>query len=279
MSVKTEFSISEPDKFRHCNKGSNFEDLSDLSKKFIQFKNEVFSSTILEERYQEFQSFKANLLENFKKASTEINWEGLATNQKQQRFIVNLNKIIAGSLNDIEDKLATTLHEKLNVLTNAILQKNQDEVGLFRISGSVSAIKELVKKIKEGQINNIQGENVHTLAGALKQILKDQSPHLLDAVKGDLLNIENPNVNEIQTALNGLKQKDQAILKTLMNFLSEIAAHSKNNKMGPRNLAICMGPNLLTITSTANPLDEIQETLKVNTLVAFMIQHSAKFFN
>ena len=269
--------ISQPNvaSFKHESKSENVESLSQLSARFSQFKKEVLSSTNLEEGYQQFQTFKTNLLVEFRDANHSINWENLARNPNKQHFIVNLNNTIAESLNDIEKKLATTLYGKLNVLTNAIL-KNKDTEGLFRIPGSVSAIKELVKKIKEGQINNIQGENVHTLAGALKQILKDQSPHLLDAVKGDLLNIENPNVNEIQTALNGLKQKDQAILKTLMNFLSEIAAHAENNKMNAANLATCIGPNLLTFK---DGLEQLAMTDKLNTLITYMIQHSAEILN
>ncbi|NGX26362.1 MAG: hypothetical protein K940chlam6_00280 [Chlamydiae bacterium] len=270
--------ISEPASFKHESKSENVESLFQLSERFSQFKDEVLSSTNLEEQYQQFQTFKANLLVDFQNANTAINWEGLKSNQPLQRVIVDLSNTIAKNLGEINAKLTTAFSPKLEVLIQGILQ-NKEEEGLFRISGNANAVRDLVKKIKEGQINNIQGENVHTLAGTLKQILRDQTPHLLDAIKEDLLNIENLDVQKIQTALNKLEQKNQAILKTLMNFLTEIAAHSENNKMNPTTLATCIGPNLLTITQNANPLDSVQETLKVNTLTAFMIEHSAEIFN
>ena len=230
----------------------------------------------------EFQSRVDEIERNRTSIYQGIDWENLSQNSNLQGQIFALGNVINNMSFDLNEELFKTkaLAQKIELLTNAILQKNQDEVGLFRISGSASAVKELVTKLNQNPLSNIQDiKDVHTLAGTLKQILRDQTPHLLDAVKKDLLNIETPNVNEIQTALNGLKQKDQAILKTLITFLSEIAAHSEENKMNATNLATCMGPNLLTITQTINPLDEVQETLKVNTLTAFMIEHSADIFN
>ncbi|XP_063200930.1 T-cell activation Rho GTPase-activating protein-like [Chroicocephalus ridibundus] len=77
-----------------------------------------------------------------------------------------------------------------------------------------------------------------------------------------------------------LPQANLLLLKHLLSLLQDISRNEATSKMTAHNLAICMGPNLLSPPKEHTlPLDRlVQVTQKVTQLVEFLIDHHGELF-
>nr|XP_021141687.1 T-cell activation Rho GTPase-activating protein-like [Columba livia] len=77
-----------------------------------------------------------------------------------------------------------------------------------------------------------------------------------------------------------LPEANLLLLKTLLRLLQNISSNATISKMSASNLAICVGPNLLSPPEEDTlPLDIlVQVTAKVTQLVEFLINHREDLF-
>jgi len=129
--------------------------------------------------------------------------------------------------------------------------------GIFRLSGSANEIQNLYNSFKKTDFDITWVENAHTVASALKQYTRFLTPPLLSAsICIPLVSAvrESERGKSIGTAeLNklfsdGLQQlpaENKIIFIHLMKFLKTVLDHQAENRMGPQNLSIVWGPNLV----------------------------------
>jgi hypothetical protein len=126
--------------------------------------------------------------------------------------------------------------------------------GIFRVSGEqldVIALKELFEKrgTAKAEIDFSKTDfeiDVHAITGLLKLWLRELNPPLLTfELYQDFINAINKDVVEVKALVDRLPPANRRVLKYLLFFLQEVAAHAESNKMRPMNLAIVFSPNFL----------------------------------
>jgi len=192
-----------------------------------------------------------------------------------QQFKVSLESIAE---NNKGDCIPLCLKE-----TVIFLKQNLDEDGIFRKSGNATRIKEIKKLYNHGQPVAYDQNEVHTAACVLKAFFGDLPESLLpESLFDEIVTLEALDVTDkVDVAKDLLKKKlpvlNYNILKFLMEFLSEVASHSKQNKMSAMNLSIVFSPNFLRqneYTSSSLLLLE-----RINKFVELLIKYQSDIFN
>lgn len=126
-----------------------------------------------------------------------------------------------------------------------------DQVGLFRKSGVRSRIQKL-KVMTETQGNNISydGQQAYDVADMVKQYFRELPEALLtNKLSETFIAIfqhvpDSCRAEAVQWVLLLLPDEHREALQTLLEFLSQVAAHAEYNQMSPSNLAVCLAPSL-----------------------------------
>uniref|UniRef100_A0A8C6Z3K9 Rho-GAP domain-containing protein n=1 Tax=Nothoprocta perdicaria TaxID=30464 RepID=A0A8C6Z3K9_NOTPE len=127
--------------------------------------------------------------------------------------------------------------------------------GIFRIAASEKARRELREALNSGEEVDLAKQPVHLLAAVLKDFLRNIPSKLLVADLRDkwLLALERPTQDERIVAL---KDANLLLLRRLLSLLHRVSESAESNKMHARNLAICVGPSMLSCQSdSVLPLD------------------------
>ncbi|KAK3098771.1 hypothetical protein FSP39_022963 [Pinctada imbricata] len=133
------------------------------------------------------------------------------------------------------------------------IRKNALEVeGIFRRSANASILKKVKEKFNKGEKVDFSVEgDVHIAAVALKTFLRDlQEPLLTYEVYQPVVRLHNLEEDrrllEVHRILTEeLPEDNYAILKYIIQLLTEVVDNSEQNKMTSTNLAIVFGPNLI----------------------------------
>ncbi|MDN3505837.1 MAG: Rho GTPase-activating protein [Simkaniaceae bacterium] len=194
----------------------------------------------------------------------------------------------------VEGELVKTKTGQLDLLANAIIEKKSTE-GLFRVGGSASVKEILLRKLSAkndglvqtvgaafnklfGETRNIFEEversDIHAVAGAFKELLREQNPSLLDTIKAELL-VEGLDLQTLKPLIQKLGDSEKAQLKIVLDLCSEIAS-TDGNKMDASNLAICIAPNLFT--PAEDLAGSLHETRLITPAVQMMIENASELF-
>jgi hypothetical protein len=141
--------------------------------------------------------------------------------------------------------------------------------GIFRRSAELNAITRLQERINLGKeidwindpeyVGDIQKAVIHASV-LLKTFLRSLGePIMTNNNYSKLVEIEDPksNTEAVRTLIWSLKPANFLLLKTVIQFLTEVAAHSHKNLMTPENLGVVFGPNLTWPTDQQVPLTHI----------------------
>uniref|UniRef100_A0A7E4V4V0 Rho GTPase-activating protein 68F n=1 Tax=Panagrellus redivivus TaxID=6233 RepID=A0A7E4V4V0_PANRE len=141
--------------------------------------------------------------------------------------------------------------------------------GIFRRSAEVNAIQRLQERINMGRqidwltdpeyVDNIQKAVIHASV-LLKTFLRSLGePVITNKLYPRLVEIEDikNNTDAIRGLIWTLPSPNFLLLKTIIQFLTEVAAHSHVNLMTPDNLGVVFGPNLTWPTDQQVPLTHI----------------------
>ncbi|XP_067150866.1 T-cell activation Rho GTPase-activating protein-like [Apteryx mantelli] len=158
--------------------------------------------------------------------------------------------------------------------------------GIFRKAANEKARKELKEDLNKGGNVDLESKSVHLLAVVLKDFLRNIPSKLLlaDLYERWMLALEKPSKQEkiegLKEVADKLPRPNLLLLKHLLAVLHHISQNAETNRMDSSNLAICVGPNLLS-SDTDNTLPlEVQKEMndKVTVLVEFLIDNCAAMF-
>ncbi|NXS47898.1 TAGAP protein, partial [Balaeniceps rex] len=150
-----------------------------------------------------------------------------------------------------------TLPQPVQDLLAILYMKGPSTEGIFRKAANEKARKELKEDLNKGGNVDLKSKSVHLLAVVLKVSSSD-----------------------LQQVADKLPRPNVVLLKHLLSLLHHISQNAETNRMDSSNLAICVGPNMLSPeTDNTLPL-EVQKEMndKVTVLVEFLINNRSEIF-
>eukprot|EP00299_Pterocystis_sp_00344_P016588 c8319_g1_i1.p2 GENE.c8319_g1_i1~~c8319_g1_i1.p2 ORF type:complete len:261 (-),score=59.40 c8319_g1_i1:67-849(-) len=150
---------------------------------------------------------------------------------------------------------------------DTIRRNGISEEGIFRLSGNRGAIYRLRTYLNLNWEISLDEEDVHTVTGALKLFFREMPDPLITAslyptvlqIIGDNIRDENQQVALLkQLIFENSPPSHWTLMTALFGLLVEISSQSGVNKMGPKNLAVVFGPNIL------RPANDTQSILDMN---------------
>ncbi|KAM8791928.1 T-cell activation Rho GTPase-activating protein [Rhynchonycteris naso] len=157
---------------------------------------------------------------------------------------------------------------------------------IFRKAANERARKELKEELNAGGTVDLESRPVHLLAAVFKDFLRSIPGKLLscDLFEAWMVALEprseDDRIEALKQVAGQLPRPNLLLLKHLVSVLYLISKNCEVNKMDASNLAICIGPNMLTQESDQNLSLEAQKDLnnKVKTLVEFLIENCIEIF-
>ncbi|XP_037676685.1 T-cell activation Rho GTPase-activating protein [Choloepus didactylus] len=179
-----------------------------------------------------------------------------------------------------------TLPRPIQDILTILCLKGPSTEGIFRKAANEKARKELKEELNSGGVVDLEGRPVHLLAVVFKDFLRSIPLKLLscDLFEEWMGALETPGEEDRIEALKRVAEKlprpNLLLLKHLVSVLYLISKNSEVNKMDSSNLAICIGPNMLTLENDQSLSFEAQKELnnKVKTLVEFLIDNCFEIF-
>ncbi|NWT66205.1 TAGAP protein, partial [Prunella himalayana] len=179
-----------------------------------------------------------------------------------------------------------TLPRPVQDLLAILYMKGPSTEGIFRKTANEKARKELKEDLNKGGNVDLKSKSVHLLAVVLKDFLRNIPSKLLsaDLYEKWMQALEKPSkqekIEELKEVADKLPRPNLVLLKLLLSLLHHISQNAETNRMDSSNLAICIGPNMLSPgTDSALPL-EVQKEMndKVTVLVEFLINNCLEIF-
>ncbi|XP_058692817.1 T-cell activation Rho GTPase-activating protein isoform X2 [Poecile atricapillus] len=179
-----------------------------------------------------------------------------------------------------------TLPQPIQDLLAILYMKGPSTEGIFRKAANEKARKELKEDLNKGGDVDLKSKSVHLLAVVLKDFLRNIPSKLLsaDLYEKWMQALEKPSkqekIEELKEVADKLPRPNLVLLKLLLALLHHISQNAETNRMDSSNLAICIGPNMLSPgTDSALPL-EVQKEMndKVTVLVEFLINNCLEIF-
>ncbi|ORY84764.1 hypothetical protein BCR37DRAFT_412452 [Protomyces lactucae-debilis] len=163
-------------------------------------------------------------------------------------------------------------------LMDAIERKGLDEVGIYRISGSLATVNRLKQCFDTGrpvELENEQWSDIHAIAGAFKLWLRElPEPVMTYDLYADFLatvDIKDPTGKhaKLRDLIYKLPAPNFALLRRLLEHLQKITDYESTNHMYAHNLAIVFGPNVLqpvpsamSFANSMNDLGKVQTVMR-----------------
>jgi len=137
------------------------------------------------------------------------------------------------------------------------------QVGIFRLAPNSNHNNAIKAKIDSGEFDfNEEKVDFNVYANLIKVWFRDLPDPLLNCVAPEL--IENINTqDDVIKIVAQLPEPNQSVFLWLCDMCVEVSAFEDENKMGPKNLAIVIAPNLFDISTFQNPTKAISYTAKV----------------
>ncbi|NWS61063.1 TAGAP protein, partial [Chunga burmeisteri] len=179
-----------------------------------------------------------------------------------------------------------TLPRPVQDLLAILYTKGPSTEGIFRKAANEKARKELKEDLNKGGNVDLKSKSVHLLAVVLKDFLRNIPSKLLsaDLYEKWMQALEKPSkqekIEELKEVADKLPRPNLVLLKHLLALLHHIGQNAETNRMDSSNLAICVGPNMLS-PETGNTLPlEVQKEMndKVTVLVEFLINNCSEMF-
>uniref|UniRef100_A0A8C8VMY7 T-cell activation Rho GTPase-activating protein n=1 Tax=Pelusios castaneus TaxID=367368 RepID=A0A8C8VMY7_9SAUR len=179
-----------------------------------------------------------------------------------------------------------TLPQPIQDILTALYLKGPSTEGIFRKAANEKARKELKEELNSGGKVDLESKPVHLLAVVFKDFLRNIPHKLLSSEFYDqwMTAMEKQSnhdrIEGLKEVAEKLPRPNLLLLKHLVFVLHHLSKTCHINRMDSSNLAICIGPNLLTPKHDETLPLEVQKQLndKVNTLVEFLIDNYFEIF-
>ncbi|NXU54336.1 TAGAP protein, partial [Turnix velox] len=179
-----------------------------------------------------------------------------------------------------------TMPQPVQDLLAILYMKGPSAEGIFRKAANEKARKELKEDLNKGGNVDLKSKSVHLLAVVLKDFLRN-IPHKLlsaDLYEKWMKALEKPSkeekIEEMKEVADKLPRPNLILLKHLLALLQHISQNAETNRMDSSNLAICVGPNMLSPEMDSTLPLEVQKEMndKVTELVEFLINNCLEVF-
>ncbi|CAM9628054.1 unnamed protein product [Bubo scandiacus] len=179
-----------------------------------------------------------------------------------------------------------TLPRPIQDLLALLHQHGPSTEGIFRLAASERALRELREALDTGAEVQLESQPACVLAVLLKDFLRKIPSKLLEAHLYEewMSALQKTSRQEklagLKEVASKLPEANLILLKHLLSLLQTISRNAATSRMTAGNLAICVGPNLLSPAEEHTlPLDVlVQATGKVTQLVEFLIDHHEELF-
>ncbi|XP_074878146.1 T-cell activation Rho GTPase-activating protein-like [Buteo buteo] len=176
---------------------------------------------------------------------------------------------------------ATVLLPLLQELLAVLRREGPSTEGIFRKAASGTELRELREALDRDADVDLGNQPALLLAAVLKDFLRSIPDKLLvthlyeDWMAAMERTSKEEKVSELKAVAEKLPAANLFLLKRLLSLLQHIGRNAATSRMSCSNLAICLGPNLLSPPDEELlPLQAMLEvTEKVNTLALFMIEN------
>lgn len=179
----------------------------------------------------------------------------------------------------------------LDLIYKAIEEEGLKDVGIYRISTSISELSSIKSEVdKTGTIDfQKRGVDVHALTSCIKlyfrelpdAVLTDQVIELFYPMKQDLKGQNSTGQNSVidvdryKSVLSKLPKCNYSTLKNLIMHLNKVVQENEHNRMNASNLATVIGPAL----TEASNLDSLINNFGVmNYILEQLIEHYEDIF-
>lgn len=176
-----------------------------------------------------------------------------------------------------------------------------DEVGIFRLSGSVRELRQISRQWNSGIVRDFPPMvDPHVVAGLVKQLLRELPDPLctaalydqfLEPFAADDMSVEQ-RIVRLRELVHKLPRANYVTLEHLMALLHKVSQRSDVNKMGLENLSIVIGPNILRSIQSSEENNESSsisiaqrlvgsatDTPKICQCCSMMIEHYSQIFD
>ncbi|XP_027022140.2 T-cell activation Rho GTPase-activating protein isoform X1 [Tachysurus fulvidraco] len=160
-------------------------------------------------------------------------------------------------------------------------RKGPDTEGVFRTACNNKNLNAVRDQLDSGVAVDLEALPVTLLVGLLKMFLRELPGSLLVAelyvhwIEALENNENEKRYDELRRIVSKLPKANSFLLKHLLCLLYHIIQRTEKNKMDPKNLAICIAPTLLQLSS--QPLD-VTTVNKVTNLTQFLIENCCQIF-
>lgn len=124
--------------------------------------------------------------------------------------------------------------------------------GIFRLAGEQTEIKR-IKELMNSKKWDKKTNDVSAIASLTKIWFRELPIPILNALPQESI-MGFQDSSDCVAAYNSLPEPNKSLLNWLLDFMTQVVAHSATNKMTAQNIAIVVAPNLYDI-STPNPLE------------------------
>jgi hypothetical protein len=140
----------------------------------------------------------------------------------------------------------TQIPPSIKQLFDIVEEKGLNEVGIFRLSGDDTFVKEQSLLIDKGEMITQQSKStfVHSCASLIKlYIRKMPEPLMTWAAFPELIQVK-PTTETLQTFISQLPHNNLKLLQLLLSLLKKISLNAATNKMNAMNLGVIFGMNI-----------------------------------
>ncbi|XP_074707532.1 rho GTPase-activating protein 20-like isoform X3 [Strix uralensis] len=179
-----------------------------------------------------------------------------------------------------------TLPRPIQELLAVLQQEGPSTEGIFRRATGGTELRELREALDCGADVDLGSQPTLLLAAILKDFLRSIPCKLLmtDLYEDWMAAMQKASREEkiwdMRVVAEKLPAANLLLLKRLLSLLQHIGHHAATSRMGCSNLAVCVGPNLLSPAhADLVPLEAMLEvTHKVNVLVEFLVENCGELF-
>ncbi|XP_075004033.1 T-cell activation Rho GTPase-activating protein-like [Calonectris borealis] len=179
-----------------------------------------------------------------------------------------------------------TLPQSIQELLAVLQQEGPATEGIFRRAASGTALRELREALDHGADVELASQPPLLLAVILKDFLRSIPSKLLgnnlyeDWMAAMQRSSKEEKMQELKAVAEKLPGANLLLLKRLLALLQHIGHNAATSRMTCSNLAICVGPNLLSPPNEdLLPLEAMLEvTEKVKVLVEFLLENWRELF-
>lgn len=179
-----------------------------------------------------------------------------------------------------------TLPRPIQELLAVLQQEGPATEGIFRRAAGGTEVRQLREALERGADVELGRQPALLLAVLLKDFLRSIPAKLLvvdlyeDWMAAMQKSSEEERMEELRAVAQKLPAGNLLLLERLLGLLQHISRHVATSRMTCGNLAICLGPTLLSPPGEdLLPMEAMLEaTQKVNALVQFLVENCSEIF-